>query len=622
MPGPYQWIKSLRGWSKSIRGANPEYSGGPPDPEIPTGALTGPLAAAAQPAGALEPAAAERKSNFVSALRSMGSRMLAEAISRKRSGPRIVTLSTEKDALRVVVFQGNNVVAWGSADPSYQPEAPGRSPVGDSPEQAPDQPHQIPRSPLESILSDLELKQSGRLWSLLDRIGIRRGRAVMDLSLYTTLTRQLQVPRVKGRYLEPVVLSEVLESLPFAREEVEIAWQVQQRNAEDDSIFAVAMPRQRLDDQVTAARAAGLIPAAAYSKSAALASVSGVSNGIVIQLETSDAALVLVQDGYPKTVHEVEYGTDDSSLETKANNLARAFGQVASYYQPADPQDRELPVRELPVIITGLTGETDKLTQLLREKIQRRTLSIDPPLQYPENFPVDEYAINIGLFLTDQLDRSRENKGSRKSLALNLLPKRHLPNALPVLQAAVFLILILLAVHPINIMGKVEAKILEKDSVSSEVSLLRGQQRRLTSALSSFQENQAELEVVSRQADNLDTQLDTLKDRLTTFLNQISTITRVASAQDISLTGVTPRGTEGFSLGGSAGSHAELLTYVQTLRDDPLFEDALVLNVGGTGGADPSNDGEVTFSVQVTKAKPVEGEAAAEADAEGAPVTD
>jgi hypothetical protein len=309
-------------------------------------------------------------------------------------------------------------------------------------------------------------------------------------------------------------------------------------------------------------------------------------------------------------VHEVEYGTDESTLEIRANNLARAFGQVASYYQPADPQDRELPVRELPVIITGMTGETDKLTQLLRDKIQRSTLTIDPPLQYPQNFPVDEYAINIGLFLTDQPDRSREKRGTSKSPALNLLPRRHLPNPLPVLQAAVFLILILLAVHPINIMGKVEAKILERDSVSSEVSLLRGQQRRLSSALSSFQENQAELAVVSRQADNLDTQLEALEERLTTLLDQISTITRVASEQGITLSGVTPRGTEGFSLGGSAGSHAELLTYVQTLRDDPLFEDALVLNVGGTGGANPGNEGVVTFSVQVTKAKPVADEEA------------
>jgi hypothetical protein len=540
----------------------------------------------------------------------MGSRLLAEAISRKPSRPHTVTLSTEKDALRVVVFQGNNVVAWGSADPSYLPEASWPSPVGDSLEQPPEKAQQIPQSPLESILSDLGIRRAGRLWSLLDRIGIRRGRAVMDLSLYTTLTRQLQVPKVKGRYLEPVVLSEVLESLPFAREEVEIAWQIQQHNAEDDSIFAVAMPRQRLDEQVSAARAAGLIPAAAYSKSAALASVSGISNGIVVQLETSDAALVLVQDGYPKTVHEVEYGTDESTLEIRANNLARAFGQVASYYQPADPQDRELPVRELPVIITGMTGETDKLTQLLRDKIQRSTLTIDPPLQYPQNFPVDEYAINIGLFLTDQPDRSREKRGTSKSPALNLLPRRHLPNPLPVLQAAVFLILILLAVHPINIMGKVEAKILERDSVSSEVSLLRGQQRRLSSALSSFQENQAELAVVSRQADNLDTQLEALEERLKTFLDQISTITRVASEQGITLSGVTPRGTEGFSLGGSAGSHAELLTYVQTLRDDPLFEDALVLNVGGTGGANPGNEGVVTFSVQVSKAKPVADEEA------------
>ncbi|HEU0020448.1 MAG TPA: hypothetical protein VFR55_02060 [Dehalococcoidia bacterium] len=565
MLSPFRWVKSLRENPDAPTGANLEYE-----------------------------VIDEKPANTPPEDRSVPARILAWATSRKPSNGRIVTLSTEKDALRVVVFQGRKVVAWGSADPTYLPETIVDLPDGGPPEIE----KATAQSPLQSVLTELGIGQGGRLWSLLDQIGIRRGRTVMDLSLYTTLTRQLRVPKVKGRYLEPVVLSEVLASLPFAREEVEIAWQVQQENAEDDSVFAVAMPKQRLEAQIMAAREAGLVPAAAYSKSAALASVSGVLNGIVIHLETSDAALVLIQDGYPKTVHEIEYGSEESSLETRADNLARAFGQVASYYQPADPQDQELPV-----ILTGMTGETDRLSQLLRDKIHRRTLTIDPPLQYPQSFPVEEYAINLGLFLTDQPDGRPEIKGSSQSLALNLLPKHHLPNALPILQAAVFIILLLLAFHPINITARVDAKVLEKDAFSSEVSLLRGQQRRLNSVSSSFQETQAQLAAVSLQADGLDAQLDTLNQQLSTLMEQISSITRLASDQNITLTGVSPRGTDQFSLAGTAGSHTELLTYVQTLRDHPLFEDALVLNVGGIGGANPADDLVVTFSAQVTKAK-------------------
>ena len=36
---------------------------------------------------------------------------------------------------------------------------------------------------------------------------------VMDLTLYTTLMRYLQVPRVRGRFFEPMVVSEVLEAI-------------------------------------------------------------------------------------------------------------------------------------------------------------------------------------------------------------------------------------------------------------------------------------------------------------------------------------------------------------------------------------------------------------------------
>jgi hypothetical protein len=258
-----------------------------------------------------------------------------------------------------------------------------------------------------------------------------------------------------------------------------------------------------------------------------------------------------------------------------------------------------------------MTGETDRLSQLLRDKIQRRTLSIDLPLQYPQNFPVEEYAINMGLFLTDNLSHRQDQRGPGQSLSLNLMPKHLLPNAIPVFQSAVFITLLLLAFHPINIMAMVDAKISEKDTRSSEVSLLKGQQRRLTSALSTFQENQAALAVVSLQADDLEHQMDALGNQLSTVVEQISSMTRLAADQNITLSAVSPKGLEEFSLAGSAGSHAKLLTYVQTLHDHPLFEDAQVLNVGGIGGANPSNDGVVTFAVQVTKARPVVAEEAA-----------
>ena len=129
---------------------------------------------------------------------------------------RTVTINMEKEVIRVVVFKGKNVVAWRTTDLSQE-----HSP-GNSEEPSPGEDDSASR--LQSALDELGIKYGGRFWKLVDKVGIRRGRVVMDLSLYTTLMRHLQIPKVRVRYLEPVVVSEVLESLPFNKDEVDITW--------------------------------------------------------------------------------------------------------------------------------------------------------------------------------------------------------------------------------------------------------------------------------------------------------------------------------------------------------------------------------------------------------------
>jgi hypothetical protein len=154
---------------------------------------------------------------------------------------KVVTVSLEKDVVRVVTFKGKRVTGWKTTDISQRQQAP--EPEDGTAVEYPSV------SPLQSILDDLGIKYGGRLWKTLDKMGFRRGRVVMDLSLYTTLMRHLQIPKVRLRYLEPVVVSEVLESLPFSKDEVDISWQLH-KEEEGQWVYAIALPKQRVDSQV------------------------------------------------------------------------------------------------------------------------------------------------------------------------------------------------------------------------------------------------------------------------------------------------------------------------------------------------------------------------------------
>jgi hypothetical protein len=94
---------------------------------------------------------------------------------------KIVTVSLEKDVIRVVTFKGKRVTGWKTTDIS-QRRQPAHSEDGTTIEGP-------SASPLQSTLDELGVKYGGRLWKTLDKVGFRRGRVVMDLSLYTTLMR-------------------------------------------------------------------------------------------------------------------------------------------------------------------------------------------------------------------------------------------------------------------------------------------------------------------------------------------------------------------------------------------------------------------------------------------------
>jgi hypothetical protein len=501
---------------------------------------------------------------------------------------KIVTVSLEKDVIRVVTFKGKRVTGWKTTDISQRRQSAGLE--DGTTIEGPS------ASPLQSTLDELGVKYGGRLWKTLDKVGFRRGRVVMDLSLYTTLMRHLQIPKVRLRYLEAVVVSEVQESLPFSKEEVDISWQLHQ-DEEGQSVYAIALPKQRVDSQVELVKESGLIPAAAYSKASALARAAGVPDGILVHLESSEIALVLVNGGEPKVVHQLELGSGGASPADNASTLIRAIEQVAGYYQPADPGQQS---RDLPVILTGQVSRDDPNTQSLLSKLRRPVLTIKPALRYPEDFPLSEYATNLGLLLADRGDSTRRgSEPSGNSQPLDLLPRRHRPKAVPLFPAAVFIILILLAMHPFNISTKMEAKVQERDAISRQLQALKVQEKSHDLVLTSYQEGNAQFEAARSEISGLETRLDELDVEMGILLARLSTITDTALPAGVTLSGVAPLGPD-FSLVGTASSHAETLRYAANLKESPLFADARVIRVDGSGGANPDTSTSVSFQIRLS----------------------
>ena len=502
-----------------------------------------------------------------------------------------VTISTEKDVIRVVVFQGRKVLAWSSACPTAFPK-PDRElePEGN------DQDEATPPNCLRDILDGIGIQRRTRFWDLLDKVGIRRGRVVMDLSLYTTLMRHLQIPKVRGRYIAPVVAAEILDSLPFGKDEVDIAWKLQKVD-EERTVFAIALPKQRVDEQMHLVKDADLSLGAAYSKAGALALAAGVPNGIVVHLERSESALVLVDKSDPKVVHQIEFGPGEVNPAEQASALVRAIEQVASYYQPTEPTGQS---QLLPVILTGQCTDANPIARSLRSQIQRKVLSINLNLEYPEDFQLEEYATNVGLYLADgAITRERIAEPTSSNGSLNLLPGRHCPKPLPVLQTAIFVTLVLLAVHPINISTRVDAKGLASVTISQQLQTMQEKERAHDLVLATLLTNDNELKNATGQLELLEARLNTLQTEMNTLIARLFSITDEDLPPSVSLVSIAPQRSN-FNITGTASNHSQTLQYALNLRTNPLFSDARVVRVEGRGGANPDGGSQVNFQVQLS----------------------
>jgi len=187
-----------------------------------------------------------------------------------------VTFSMEEGVIRIVVFRGSQVVSW-----DHVTLTPDGGNSGEDPETPSD---------------------SARFREVLSGLNIRRARIVADLPLFTSLERQFHLPQASRSYVQPMVIAEVLDTIPFSRDEVEIAWHSQHvRNGYE--VVAVAAPTSTIDSQVRFARDAGLTPRGTYSKASALALASGgIGDAKDNRGQAPKDSVCRPKDGQPHTV--------------------------------------------------------------------------------------------------------------------------------------------------------------------------------------------------------------------------------------------------------------------------------------------------------------------------------
>ncbi|MBF8268035.1 MAG: hypothetical protein HW388_1543 [Dehalococcoidia bacterium] len=486
-----------------------------------------------------------------------------------------ITVNMADGLLRVVVLRGRTVIAWGT---SAATEDMSRN--GDAPPQ--------------------EEGPVAQLRALLKEMPVRRGRLVTCLPLYTPLTRRLRLPRIDRRYLKQVVLSELMETIPFTQEEVDVTWRHQRTGAGGDVVI-VAVSREAMDQHVLPFKEARLRPAAVYSRAASLAMAAGVSNAIIVELGQTMVAMVLVRKGAPLAVHQVELGERDASPEERAESVARAVEQVVSYAETEADSPEEV---RLPAVLTGQLAAQAPLVEALKTILEQRVLPFTPPLIYPDHFPAHEYAANLGMAL---LDRAGGRLFRRQSTPNSLLPERHLARGLPVLPFGVFVAL--LAFLYLAFMANAEVHDIAslQAALTSRAAVLERQGRSLSISIARGDAISKRTKAASQQASEMESAIHGLDLEMQALLAQMEVTTEEALPPQVHIsTLLLQKG--GFILGGTGPSYEEVIRYSESLQASGAFADVQVVRIemlgtsGAPDGGQVQDTGAVSFQVKLTTA--------------------
>lgn len=485
-----------------------------------------------------------------------------------------LTISIEHEVVRVVAFRGDEVLSWKSAN------------LGDNrglPDGVAQSPHELTASSVKRLV---------------EGFGLKRRRVVIDLPLYTPLIRRLRLSQVGRRYLGRVVEAEVLGTIPFNGSEVDISWCIR-RSTDGQEVFAVSVPKKAIDDRVSLATEGGASPSAAYSTTTSLAFAAGIPSALIIHVEGSSVSIVRVQNWEPTVVHQTETPVGDEGPGRMADALAIAVDQVAEYRPPqAQEINPGAEIDSLPIMLTGeLAGpgaEREMLTQVLR----RPVVSLDSPLRYPPGFMPAEYAANLGLYLADRSGLKGWKSASRNQPpGLNLLPKRHLPSPLPVLPAAVFVVLLMLGFGAFVVTGLVDGLVREKHALTVQLDALQRQTKQHREMVEEHLKLNQSLQTADVEAAALEGHLGEWRSDMDILLARLAALTQGTLPPGMILSGLNPEG-GGLAVAGTAASHKDVLQYAARVRASGLFFDAQVTGVEGSG--ENVDGGRVTFRVLAT----------------------
>ncbi len=284
---------------------------------------------------------------------------------------RVISLSIDGTSVRVLSSSGDSVERWDNIP--FPSEFVGRG-------------HIINPVGLGGVIKDALAERK-----------LSKGKVVCALSAAGTISRVLNLPKMDARQLGTIVDRETRRLTDDSVGRNYIHWQALPSSNGQQQVYLLIVPKGPLSALVKTIKAAGLKASLIDLKAMALMKAVNRRNAIIANGENNSIDTTIVRHDVPMVIRSVFFGDGVLSTDQAADRIGDEVMQTLAAYSNSY-RDKPLP-QQVPVFLTGAVAGSVAAALNVTTLTGHPIGNLQPPLRYPDDLPVAEYAVNMGLIL-------------------------------------------------------------------------------------------------------------------------------------------------------------------------------------------------------------------------------
>ena len=313
---------------------------------------------------------------------------------------KIVTLNIESTDIRLLTISGKRVQEWSTVSLNADLVKEGLI---------------IDPQAVSTVISQLMAEQ-----------GIKGKEIMASLSGFQSVQRTPDLPKLSHQLMGDALLREAKRTMPVSLDQLYLSWQILSDGDQTQPVFLLGIPRNLMDAQVLCLQQAGIAPRTMELKPLALARMVNHPEALIIDVEEESADIVVISGGIPIIMRTLSMRIDHS-LSRRLQYLVEEFERTLQFYASNHPDE---PLgRSTPLFLTGGLATDVEVVQVITAGIDYKIEPLVSPLESPPNFPLEQYAVNIGMALK-QTSLIRETGIPD----VNILPDTYRPHRMPAKQ--------------------------------------------------------------------------------------------------------------------------------------------------------------------------------------------